>query len=350
MKKVLLATTVLAGFASAAVADDATKVNISGYGRFGIVNNSAAGAGAAKTQVVNRLRFNIDASTTTDSGVKFGARLRLQNTSTSYGGTVGNDALLYTEYEGLRVEVGNTNTAYDNTTLLWNSEMGYRDTSFGDPFEFTYYYDSTPGSSKSMAGSVLANTVPPTLNANSYMGLYASYSVGDFYGQISYVNPDQTLKNLPAGVKSELSIAAAYKWGPVSVEGSIVQNGAGIDGNDPWFIGAAYAINDKANVGLNYIDEHMGATALANQTLVYGSAVDPGKTTTLYGNYKMDAITLKAYVAHNDAPTNKTDNAFGIGADYDLGGARLSGSIQRGYGVTGGKTPTVVDLGVRFDF
>lgn len=337
MKKVLLATTVLAGFASGAVADEATKVNISGYGRFGIVHNSAAGAGVAKTQVQNRLRFNIDASTTTDSGVKFGARLRLQNTSTSYGGTVGNDALLYTEYEGLRVEVGNTNTAYDNTTLLWNSEMGYRDTSFGDPFEFTYYYDSTAAGSKSGIST-------------NYMGLYASYSVGDFYGQLSYVNPDQTLSSLPAGIKSEIAVAAMYKWGPVTVEGAIVQNGAGIDGNDPWFLGAVYAINENANVGLNYIDEHMGATALANQTIAYGSAVDPGKTTTLYGNYKMDAITLKAYVAHNDAPTNKTDNAFGIGADYDLGGARLSGSIQRGYGVTGGKTPTIVDLGVRFDF
>lgn len=350
MKKVLLATTVLAGFASAAVADDATKVKISGYGRFGIVNNSAAGAGVSKTQVVNRLRFNIDASTTTDSGVEFGARLRLQNT-TGNAGTTGNDALLYTSYEGLRVEVGNTNTAYDSAALLWDSEMGYRDTSFGDPFEYTFYYDSTAGGSKSAIST-------------NYMGVYASYTVGDFTGQISYVNPNQgasKLSNLPqpgtpspgpygSSLSAETSIAAQYKFGAISVSAALVQNGAGINGNNPWFIGAAYAINENANVGLNYIDEHMGATAMANQGAVYGTAIDPGKTTTLYGNYKMDAITLKGYVAHNDNPANKTNNAYGIGADYDLGGARLSGSIQRGYGVVGGKTPTVVDLGVRFDF
>lgn len=331
MKKVLLATTVLAGFASAAVADDATKVKISGYGRFGIVHNSAAGAGAAKTVVVNRLRFNIDASTTTDSGVEFGGRIRMQS-DTGYGfdatypGATLSDALLYASFEGLRVEVGNVNTAYDNTTLLWNSEMGYRDSSYGDPAEFAYYYDSTPirGPSK----------------PKEAMGVYASYSVGDFYGQLSYVNPDQTVSSLPTGVKSEIGIAASYKFGAISVEAAAVKNGLGIDGNDPWFIGAAYAINDKANVGLNYIDEDASVLGASN----------PGKTTTLYGNYKMDAITLKGYIAHNDNPNNKTDNAFGIGADYDLGGARLSGAIQRGYGVTGGKTPTVVDLGVRFDF
>lgn len=339
MKKVLLATTVLAGFASAAVADDATKVKISGYGRFGIVNNSAAGAGVSKTQVVNRLRFNIDASTTTDSGVEFGARLRLQNT-TGNAGTTGNDALLYTSYEGLRVEVGNTNTAYDSAALLWDSEMGYRDTSFGDPFEYTFYYDSTAGGSKSAIST-------------NYMGVYASYTVGDFTGQVSYVNPNQgvtSLKAINPSLSAETSLAAQYKFGAISVSAALVQNGAGINGNNPWFIGAAYAINENANVGLNYIDEHMGATAMANQGAVYGTAIDPGKTTTLYGNYKMDAITLKGYVAHNDNPANKTNNAYGIGADYDLGGARLSGSIQRGYGVVGGKTPTVVDLGVRFDF
>ncbi len=337
MKKVLLATTVLASFAGAALADDATKVKISGYGRVGIVSNSKATG--AKTQVVNRLRFNIDASTTTDSGVVFGARLRLQN-DTGDSGTTGNNALLYTEYQGLRVEVGNTNTAYDNTTLLWGSEMGYRDRSFGDPYEYTFYYDSKAGGSKSAV-------------SNNYMGVFASYTVGDFTGMISYVNPNQGAKTLGAGWKSEIAVSGLYKYQQFTFEAAAVKNGAGISGNDPWFIGAAYAINDNANIGLNYIDEHMGATAIANQGLTYGGNVDPGKTITLYGNYKMDKTTLKAYVANNDGGTvtggvltkNPSKTAYGIGADYDLGGARLSGAIQRGYA-----KQTIVDVGVRFDF
>lgn len=332
MKKVLLATSVLAGLTGVAVAQDATTgVSVSGYGRFGIVHRSNVAAGVSKTQVVNRLRFNFDATTVTDSGVVFGARLRMQNDSGD-SGTAGNNALFYTEYQGLRVEVGNVNTPYDTVALLWNSEMGYRDSSFGDPYELTYYYDSKSG-----------------LQTGNTMGIFASYSVSGFTGQISVVNPDQSVDSLSAlgnNREIETQISLSYTYGQFDVAAAAIKSGAGIDGNDPWFIGAAYRINDNATVGLNYIDEEISATTLADLNAVYGPGyVDPGKTTTLYGNYKMDAITLRGYVAHNDAPTNTDDTAYGIGADYDLGGARLSGAVQRGY-----NDNTVVDLGVRFDF
>ena len=339
MKKVLLATSVLAGFSGVAVAQDATTgVSISGYGRFGIVYRSEAAPGDSKTTVQNRLRFNIDATTVTDSGVVFGARLRMQNDSGD-NGTAGNNALFYTEYQGLRVEVGNVNTPYDTVALLWNSEMGYRDTSYGDPLEYTYYYDSKSG-----------------LQTGNVMGIFASYSINGFTGQFSAVNPDQTVDSLSSLANNreiETQLSLSYTYGQFDIAAAAIQNGAGIDGNDPWFIGAAYRINDDATVGLNYMDESVDAAGLADINAVYGPGYfDPGKTTTLYGNYKMDAITLRGYIAHNDRNTNDSDTAFGIGADYDLGGARLSGAIQRGYGDTtaGQDAPTVVDVGVRFDF
>jgi outer membrane protein OmpU len=86
-------------------------------------------------------------------------------------------------------------------------------------------------------------------------------------------------------------------------------------------------MNDMANVGLQWFDN------------------GPDRTITLYGNYKMDAITLRGYIANNNAVGNATDNAFGIGADYDLGGATLAGGVERGYA-----KQTRANLGVKFSF
>jgi outer membrane protein OmpU len=72
MKKLLIATTALVATTGVAVAD----VTISGLGRFGLDYNSGAAAGTTKTQIDARLRFNIDASMTTDTGVTFGGRIR----------------------------------------------------------------------------------------------------------------------------------------------------------------------------------------------------------------------------------------------------------------------------------
>lgn len=73
MKKALIASTALLLTAGVAAAD----VKISGYGRTGVIyyeNDSDVN----ESRVQSRLRMNIDASSSTDSGVDFGARFRLQ--------------------------------------------------------------------------------------------------------------------------------------------------------------------------------------------------------------------------------------------------------------------------------
>ena len=101
MKKVLLASTALIGFAGMAAAD----VTLSGSGRFGLVYNDDGTT--SDTNLSYRLRFNIDASTETDSGVKFGGRIRLQYdmngdgtgdvVDTGEGAAEVNAAMLYAE-------------------------------------------------------------------------------------------------------------------------------------------------------------------------------------------------------------------------------------------------------------
>lgn len=298
MKKILLATTLLASTATVAMAD--TGVSVSGYGRFGLTYLDTR---AVETQVASRLRFNIDGKTETDSGVTFGGRIRIQHTNGQTAAST-NAAMLYASYEGFRVEVGNVNTAFDSAGLIYAPEMGYLDSSYGDP-----------------QGSFFAYAPGPT--PANYTGVFASYSMGDFTGRISYVNPDQTV----SGSTEELSVSFDYASGPFAVSLAAYQDGAGIANNDGFFLGAAYTINDAATVGLNYIDEDSAG----------------GRVVTLYGNYTMGATTLRGYIA--DLDVAGADTAYGLGADYDLGGARLSGSIQSGYA-----GQTWADVGVRFDF
>jgi outer membrane protein OmpU len=336
MKKLLLASTALMAGAVAAAAD--TGVTISGYGRFGLVYDSSATSPVKKTQIHTRLRFNIDAKTETDSGVVFGGRIRLQHTNgdvsfnkvtltptptptpttttvavTPLSGARLSPALLYVTYEGLRVEVGNANGAFDSAALLYDSELGLVDSSGGDSRSSFYSFATGP------------------YDVNR-MGVFASYSMSGFSGKISYITPDQTTS---AGVVEESSIALSYENDMFVVSAAAAQDAAGIANNDIWFIGAAYKGLPNTTIGLNYIDEGLDSAG----------GLSLGKTAVLYANYTMDAWTFKGYIAHNDYVNNLTDTVGGIGADYDLGGAKLTGGIQRTY-----DKETYADFGVRFDF
>lgn len=317
MKKILLSTALLGATAGMAAAE----VSFSGYGRFGLEYREGR---AQETQIAMRLQFNINTKVETDSGVTFGGRIRMQYTDGGNDGTANNNgdrigsatispAYVYASYEGFRVEVGNSNTAYDSAALMYDSEMGFLDTSSGDPIGDFYAFAATPGD----YGSEI-----------NRMGIFASYSVGDFNGRVSYVTPDQTDDSLPVGTEEELGISLDYTFGSFTVSAAYVTNGLGIADNDLTFVGAAYTFNDVGTAGILYFKDDLN-----DDTLV-----------TLYGNYKFNAITARAYVGFSE-DLGSEDTSFGLGADYDLGGARLSGSIQSNFdGDMEG------DVGVRFDF
>jgi outer membrane protein OmpU len=324
MKKALLATTALLLTAGAAAAE----VTISGNGRFGLSFNDSrddADPNLNTTIIEHRLRFNIDAKTETDAGVTFGGRIRLQYDDgdaidlQDEGGAELNAAQLYVEAAGVRVEVGNVNTAYDSAGLMYNSEIGFIGESFGDP-----------------AGSYFGYSSGPYGNVDQ-VGLFAEYAVGDFVARISLVNPDQTGAT---AVEEELSISVDYVTGPFSLSAAYATNGAGIDGNDLFFIGGEYALNDTVNIGLQYFDNGNDGT---------GAGGDLGTHVTLYGNATFGATTVRGYVASYDDEDGvqgfTEDFAIGIGADYDLGGATLAGSIEKGF-----NDETRGSLGVKFSF
>jgi outer membrane protein OmpU len=323
MKKILLTTTLLVATAGMAAAEDG--ISFSGYGRFGL--EYLDDGTDSETRLATRLRVNINASLETDAGLTFGGRIRLQDddgeTSTSVeddplvaeprDGATLSSALLYVESGGFRVEVGNANTAFDSAGLLYASEIGFTDSSLGESRADYYSFSTDPFSEVDR------------------MGVFASYSVGDFTARISYVDDDQGEDSDGIATEEEISISFDYVTGPFSISLAAAQDANSIADNDLFFIGAAYAFGDNANVGLNYHDD--------------GDLV--GDTTTLYGNYTLaSGLTIAGYITSvDDAGAGDSETGGGIGASYPIGeGAKVAGAIHKLDDVT------FADLGVRFDF
>ena len=324
MKKALLASTALMLSAGIAAAD----VTISGYGRTGIIYYESNNPAVEETQVISRLRMNLDATTETDAGVEFGARFRLQWDQNDDNSAQTNPGKLWISAQGLTVEIGNVDTAMDNAGLLDATELGAFDRSvgFSDVYGDFFAYESDDYN----AGRV---------------GVAAIYSFGDLTLRASYIDPDQT-RELLTDEENEIGLAADYVWNDrLELSGAVTLNGAGIDGNDIYFVGARYAVMDNARIGLNYVN--------ADDSRVFDDADADignfGQTVALYGDYTLaDGLTnFEAYIANNDGDwTGKeTDTAYGIGVNYDLGGARLGASIQRDY-----EELVTADMGVRFNF
>lgn len=317
MKKTLLATTLLVATAGLASAE----VTLSGSGRFGILYSNDGVT--SDTMVHTRLRINIDAKMETDSGITFGGRIRMQHVNSSAGWTTIDingggasfnygaglsRAMLYMEANGLRVEVGNANGAYDSAGLMWNSEVGLTDTSYGDPNN-TYigYFASGTG----VGGAPWQNT----------MGIFASYSMGDFTARLSYHDMDQN--DVICSTCEEMSVSVDWASNGFAVSAAVVDGNSPLT-DDTTYIGAAYTIGESTTVGLNYFT---------------GDAPD---LVTLYANHTLaNGMTLAAYVADQDT----YDTAFGLGASYPLGNGA---SLKAGYESRGDVSRA--SMGVTFGF
>ena len=142
-------------------------VTISGNGRFGLLYQETDFDNDNETTICYRLRFNIDATKETDSGVTFGGRIRMQyDSATRRASPVAieqasstGSTLIFTDGLARRfaergpdqcqvprhdAAVGNVDTAYDSAALMYNSEIGFLDRSSGDPQGSYFSYSSSP--------------------------------------------------------------------------------------------------------------------------------------------------------------------------------------------------------------
>jgi outer membrane protein OmpU len=76
MKKVLFATTALVATAGMAAAD----VSFGGFGRFGMIYKDADGSDST-THIEQRFRLTVTGTATSDNGLEFEGRIRIEHSS-----------------------------------------------------------------------------------------------------------------------------------------------------------------------------------------------------------------------------------------------------------------------------
>ena len=290
MKKILLATTLLAattGFAAA-------EVTLSGDARMGVISNFDNAATAAidesDLQFTSRARVKFTMSGSTDGGLEFGASFRADNAAGAAAGTAGS---VFISGAFGKLSMGDVDDAA-NSAVGQVSGVGL--TGLGDLNEMTY-----------IGGG------------NDPTALY-EYSTGDLTIYASVTNP-----TIPATVVA-YSVAAKYALGDYTVA-------LGYEDNDA---GTTHII--------------AGATATfgaATVKAIYGSAdgVVNGDQYALSVDYKADALTVTAFYA-DDSKLGGAE-AYGLGASYDLGGGA---SVVGGYSHNETSNQDAYDVGVSMSF
>lgn len=298
MKKILLATSILAattGYAAAEVA-------VSGNGRMGIVYDGN------DVQLSSRARVQFDLSTESDNGLSFGASFRADNAGGAVGNTDMGSGSIYVSGAFGKLTMGDVVSAGE-AALGDLSGVGY--TGLGDFSDIPYIngddgndFDGTGALYSYSAGAVGfhvgltdgADNNPTNVDAD------ASYSVGGSYTTDAY------------------SVALAYLSGTRGNDTAeeIILGGSGTFG--------------AATVKAYYADFTNFGTEKS-----YGLSVD----------YAMDATTLTAFVRRDDDGAAGDFDTFGLGASYDLGGGA---ALKAGVVDSDRNADTIADLGVTMKF
>ncbi len=288
MKKVLLATTALVAFAGAASAD----VSFSGSARFGLQWNDAAPATEPSTTLEKRVTLNIDMSTETDSGLELGARIRLRsNENNMVAGvytqrnTDVNGAVVYVKSGGLKLSVGNICGAIECMPGVYAGTVGLNGNGFSNVVTNTAQEGYWTWDAYSSSGS----------GAN---GAEVEYSVGDFSGMLSY----SKMNDLSASA-NRIGIHLAYTFGDWTVALGMQEGDLPLGVDDKTVLTVGGKLGDFG-VGLAYADN--------NGTDKF----------TINGSYSFGATTVSAFVSDENSVA-ATDNPWGLGVSYDLGGASL---------------------------
>ena len=307
MKKILLATTVLAattGFAAA-------EVTLSGDARMGIISNFDTLLDDPLTTTVDeslitesdlaftsRARVKFTLSGSTDGGLEFGASFRADNAGAASSGDAGS---VFISGAFGKLSMGDVDGAA-NAAVGHVSGVGL--TGLGDLNESTYI------------GNGSGVTDPSALY---------EYSTGDLTIYASATNPGpDAAKTLDA-----YSIAAKYALGDYTVAlGYETVNNVT---SDDQIIAGVSATFGAATVKAKYGQANVGLLS-GNQ---YAVSVD----------YKMDALTVTAF--YNNKVDIGGQEAYGLGASYDLGGGA---SLVGGYSQNQTSNEAAYDLGVSMSF
>lgn len=332
MKKILLATTMLAGTAGFAAAE----VAVSGYAEIGIIKSDTAALGFVGGDTgSNNAQFHQDVEVTftmsgeTDGGLSFGAAIDLDETDVTNGDADGTTVFVSGAFG--RLTMGDTDGAFD-----WAVADSGALTSMGDDHTTHLYYFSANGFDGSHDNQVVRY----------------EYSFGDFGVAVSL---EQAGDNATGTLADDnVGIGATYS---VDMGGTALRFGLGYQrGSDQAVAAGPYTNGDVigASVSAEFAGGFSGVLSYASTDYdaldVNGAAsglVDFDHT-GLGLTYTTGALSIHGNVGFYDPAVGASDETYGLAVNYDLGGGAV---VMAGYGSdvgTAGDSQYSIGLGLSF--
>ncbi|PZQ52140.1 MAG: hypothetical protein DI556_00240 [Rhodovulum sulfidophilum] len=345
MKKVLFASSALAALAIGGVAS-AQGISLFGTARLGLgygIDNEGGvwvdedGNKQDDLRAVSRVRFGVNMTGETNSGITFGATIRADNAIGGNGGTFGQTAgEVFVSGSFGTLTFGDTNGAdeqwvgdligdysltglgdYDETTFLSNGGSFGNDTGndfFADPeARPTVRYDFE------IAGFGISASANRLLNSFAVGGGYAgNFAGGTFNVGLGY-----------------------YDYESFTAAGTPFPNGE-VPGGKQYsgVIGATYG-----DYGANVIYTDADSDGASFSTLGVGLSAG-------FGDFSVGAWWRQILDADGGLEDLKNSNAYALTGQYDLGGgATVNGGVQRNYDfLSNDDAATTADFGISMAF
>lgn len=259
MKKILLATTLLASTAGFAAAE----VAVTGTARMGVTTNTVSG----DAQFTSRFRVIFTASGETDGGLTFGASVRNDQIGTGgTGGTANGDSTVYISGAFGKLTMGDTGNAADSL-VGQVSGVGY--TSLGSLNEISWLgKDVTGAQYEYSAGALTFALGLGQANATEdFISAAVKYSTDAYSVALGYEDNNS--------VGSEISVLGSATFSGATVKAKIVDGDATVD--TAYALSVDYALSG-ANLTAFYTDH---GNSVANYGI--GASYDLGGGASVAG-------------------------------------------------------------------
>lgn len=325
MKKILLATTAIVGFAGAATA---AEIRLSGYAEMGIFDGDGDASDGTNldTQFHTDWQVNFNFSGETDGGLTFGGRAQIEesNSAANVNGTPQiDDENFFVSGAFGRVTLGETDGAFD-----WALSEIYGGTSLQDDHSThagAYWFTGLDG--------VYDNQIARYEYSFGDFAVAVSAELDDAGTAAVLDDPATPLVNeaAPAVKAGDVNWAVGGKWAS-NVSGFDVAAAVAYQDNNVnelWGVSGSVAMSNGFSVSAGYADLDGTNDGVGN-----GIAVD-----SWYGvgvAYTTGPITVGANYGRYDADSAagvSDPDGWGIVANYDLGGGAVA---MAGYGDSSG--------------
>ena len=341
MKKILLATSILAattGFAAA-------EITLSGDARMGVVDYGNDPEFSARA----RVRFTMAGET--DGGLAFGATFRADQASGAVGNADMSAGTVYVQGEFGKFEMGDVASAAE---AAFGDLDGVGYTGLNDYSDITYI--NGDGADADSRGSESLNPVNQGTGALfSYSNAGFGFYVGLFDG-VSNGLSDVYLDNGfdASTVDSDMSYSVALSYGTDTWSaglGYLANGDFTVDGTGP----GGGAINADVD-GAEQIILGGSGTFGATTVKAYYSDYENWYWENSYGlsvTYAADALSFTGYARRDSdvlaaLTTDRTDqDSFGLGVAYDLGGGA---ALKAGIVDSDWEDDTIFDAGITMSF